>query len=489
MTQVTNNGQVMSSAVSPDGKYVAYTAVESVGGIALPYRSDARESIRLRDETGNETVLLPPGPTRYCGLRFTPDSRLLFFASFQSANPSSGSIYKIPVQGGTPALVINDISQLYGIAISPDGTRLAFVRSSADESLVSLMVAGIDGSGAFALATRRDPAGFERVAWSPLGKAVTTFAYTTEKGVESGVPIEISLADGREKPLTSKHWYALWGLDWMPDGRGLIADTQEQNGGLAHASLISSRSGVPTRITNDLDSYEDVSVTSDSRTFAATRANVLEDIWVGSTEQPDRVRPITSGGYSLDPGFDATGRIIYFHAREDGDSIWTMASDGSDSQQLSVTTGGKDYHPRVSRDGKFVVFTSERTGHDHIWRMDTDGKNLKQLTNSDFDARGYPEISPDGKWVFYHKSGAEQGIWKVRVDGGLPFRLTADVARNPAVSPDGKWLAYYFFDGHGAATTGIAVISCDGGPPLKRFPWPVHWGGPSAGLSMVKRFL
>jgi Tol biopolymer transport system component len=108
--------------------------------------------------------------------------------------------------------------------------------------------------------------------------------------------------------------------------------------------------------------------------------------------------------------------------------------------------------------------------------MDTDGKNLKQLTNSDLDARGYPDISPDGKWVFYHKGGPEQGIWKVPVDGGHPVRLTADAARNPAVSPDGKWLAYYFFDGHGTSTTGIAVISCDGGPQLKRFPLPIHWG-------------
>ncbi|HAI81230.1 MAG TPA: peptidase M28, partial [Chryseobacterium sp.] len=41
---------------------------------------------------------------------------------------------------------------------------------------------------------------------------------------------------------------------------------------------------------------------------------------------------------------------------------------------------GYDAEAVVSPDGKYIVFTSTRSGDLELWRMDIDGKNLKQLT-------------------------------------------------------------------------------------------------------------
>lgn len=56
---------------------------------------------------------------------------------------------------------------------------------------------------------------------------------------------------------------------------------------------------------------------------------------------------------------------------------------------------GYDAEAVVSPDGKYIVFTSDRSGDLELWRMDIDGKNLKQLTSG----LGY-----DGGAFFSHDS-------------------------------------------------------------------------------------
>ena len=52
-----------------------------------------------------------------------------------------------------------------------------------------------------------------------------------------------------------------------------------------------------------------------------------------------------------------------------------------------------------------------------------------------------PCFSPDGEWIAFSMSGS---IWRVRVEGGDAFELTANKTYDstPAWSPDGRWIAY-----------------------------------------------
>ena len=52
-----------------------------------------------------------------------------------------------------------------------------------------------------------------------------------------------------------------------------------------------------------------------------------------------------------------------------------------------------------------------------------------------------PCFSPDGEWIAFSMSGS---IWKVRVEGGDAYELTANSTYDstPAWSPDGRWIAY-----------------------------------------------
>src|SRR5205085_4287198 len=109
----------------------------------------------------------------------------------------------------------------------------------------------------------------------------------------------------------------------------------------------------------------------------------------------------------------------------------------------------------VSPDGRYVVFTTNRSGNVNIWRMDIDGNNLKQLTDgSSLDVE--PIFSSDGKWVvFTSLRSGKNALWKVSVDGGTAVELTETITRHPAVSPDGKLIACFFVDEKGKTRIGI----------------------------------
>jgi Tol biopolymer transport system component len=89
--------------------------------------------------------------------------------------------------------------------------------------------------------------------------------------------------------------------------------------------------------------------------------------------------------------------------RKDGKYLWPIYADfdifvadlnGKITKQLT-NSPGYDAEAVVSPDGKYIVFTSTRSGDLELWRMDIDGKNMKQLTSG----LGY-----DGGAFFSHDS-------------------------------------------------------------------------------------
>jgi Tol biopolymer transport system component len=138
---------------------------------------------------------------------------------------------------------------------------------------------------------------------------------------------------------------------------------------------------------------------------------------------------------------------------------------GGSPKQLTVDSRFND-NAAVSPDGRYIVFTSDRTGTPHIWRMDIDGANPKQLTDKPDET---PRFSPDGQWVIYMSNTNKRTIWKVPVQGGQPVQLTDKESFNPIVSPDGKQFACYYLEEQGTPFK-FAIFSFDDGQPIKSFP-------------------
>ncbi len=143
--------------------------------------------------------------------------------------------------------------------------------------------------------------------------------------------------------------------------------------------------------------------------------------------------------------------------------IYIADADGKNARNIT-STPGYDAEATISRDGKRIVFTSERNGDLDIYTMDPDGKNVKQLTNE----KGYdggPFWSYDGKWIVYrayHPKTPQQiaeydqlmrehaikpialEIFVMRADGSEKRQLTNNEAANfaPYFFPDGKKIIF-----------------------------------------------
>ncbi len=462
ITRLTTSGKVTLASISPDGRYVAYVTGE--------VWSFGKETLWVRQVgTGSDVQIVPPADVGYGGLIFSRDGDFLYVTQSESKDSLLGVLYKIPVLGGTKKRLIVDVAMFFPLAnpvtLSPDGKRVAFLRYSKARNETALMVANEDGSGEKQLAVRKRPNGFGGpVAWSPNGKTIAVVA-DSEAGVEYQGLVEVPVQGGAERTLTPKRWPWVADLAWVPDGRGLVADTQAQSGGQTQIAYVSYANGDVRRITSDLNSYWGVSVTADSRVVATVQWEFLADAWVAPMAALDSAKPITSHGSLSDPTWSRDGRIVY-SSDADG-NIWVMGSDGSNPKQLTSNAGG-NFLPRVSPDGHYIVFLSLRVGSFQIWRMDSDGNNPKQLTDS-VDGVG-SDCSPDGKWVVWgSKFGTEKGVWKVPMEGGNPVRLSDAEADHPMISPDGKTIAYSYEDPSANPPQGVAIMAFEGGPPTKHF--------------------
>jgi TolB protein len=104
------------------------------------------------------------------------------------------------------------------------------------------------------------------------------------------------------------------------------------------------------------------------------------------------------------------GRRILFEslAPNGGDTLYTMAQDGSDVQQLQLNVPGSAISPDWSPDGKRVAFSVQAADSQSIWIADADGKNTRELFHCAGACLGtdYPAWSPDGKSIAFTYSNA-----------------------------------------------------------------------------------
>lgn len=480
ISRLTNNGKVITAAISPDGRYVVYATTEN--SAFIEQQTVGKEALWLRQvASGTDTQIAPPTQVHYGGLTFSRDGNVLYVTQSEGKDRSPGTLYKLPVLGGVKKKIIGDIAVgwwFFGnpVTLSPDGKQLAFLRDSGTLNETELIVANEDGSQQRQLAARKWPNSFEgTVAWSPDGSAIATAVdHSDASGKYAGL-VEISVHGEGERSLTTKRWEWIADLVWAPDGRGLIANTAERDAGPTQVEYISRRTGEVRKITGDPNYYHNLSVTADSRVLLTMQFEFSFDAWVAPFSDLDSARPITSHGRGDEPAWSPDGRIVHW-SYADG-NIWLIAADGSNPVQLT-SNGGFDASPRFSPDGRYIVFYSDRSGTPEMWRMDRNGDNPIPLTHTKF-LGSIGGFSPDSKWVIYSNRGDASGIWKISIDGGSPTRLNSVEAAALSVSPDGKSIAYSYKN-HSASpperfanpATSIAVMLLPDRAPGKIFQIP-----------------
>jgi len=426
-SRLTSTGKAIGAAISPDGKWLVHVVDD--GG---------QQSLWLRQVAiaNSNTQIVPPAELRYSGLAFSPDGNYVYY-TVNEKNAPTGTLYQVPVLGGTARKLLTGVRS--SVAFSPDGKRMAFFRYHEDED--RLMIANADGTEERQLAARHGNEFFynqffSRVSWSPDGKTLASSVGNLAENYMSIVTV--SVESGGIRFFTPQKWQTVEQVAWLTDGSGLLVTAQERGSDPFTFNIwqVSYPAGEAQKLTNDLNSYRNLSLTSDGSLLAAVQTEANANIWVMPAFDAARATQITQG------------------TNLNGPHCWTP-----DDKIVYASNAG----------GSFDLYlTDPRGGAPHIWRMDFDGENPKQLTDR-FD--GTPNVSPDGQWVVYVNNSNKPTVWKVPIDGGQPVQITDKPSFWPVISPDGKQIACYYIEEPNAPAK-LAILPFEGGQPIKTLAVP-----------------
>lgn len=388
LTANPDDHPVWGSAISPDGKYLAFT--DNTG-------------FYLREIGNGETHAL----NVLKGLLVTPTAwypdgiRLLVSAVENPTSPPS--LWQICIMGDPPRKLIDDARLA---ALSRDGSQIAFVRPT--NLGAELWIMRADGENPRKLPTGQR-FGFGQPVWSPDGRRIVYPVTTYEAGqfgTTTGISV-LELASGRQDSVvppdnddpmlhagangvTFGH-----GLLWTPDNH-LIFSLSEPRPNQADSNLWSVRldkrghmTSAPVRLTATPDVVGALSATEDGKRIAFTKYSENPDVYLAE---------LTPGGRRL-----SALRQLTLDQRRDYPFSWTP-------------------------DNKEVLFASDRDGPFHIFKQRIDQSVPELLVGGD-DAAVLPRITPDNTAVLYviwpklGESSRESRLMRIPIEGGPPRQL------------------------------------------------------------------
>jgi eukaryotic-like serine/threonine-protein kinase len=452
---LTATGQSRHVAISPDGKYVAYTS-----------GSDDSLGIWVRQLATNTNVEIVHA-NRIAGLVFANNGQSLYFVK---GLPSA--LYRVSLLGGVATKLIDGPEGNF--SISADDSQIVFIREVINrdgQREYSLVVANSDGHNERTVMVRAHPDKLDVPLWSPDSQTIIcAYGNSAAGGQEVGL-LAVDVNDGTQKDLSPSRFYVIKKMGWLRDKTGLVMSARRNVSDANQLFRVSYPGMEISQITDGLISYTDLSIAANADSAAATQGIRESHIWVGSSHDLQNLKRIT-------PALDnfcwtPSGQLVYSSTASGNTDIWMMQPDGNEQKQLTVNAGVNG-SPATTSDNRYIVFVSNRTGSFQVWRMNMDGTNQTQLTNG--TAKTNPAITPDGKWVLYNSTD-NWHLWKVSVDGGEPTQLTDFVATTPSVSPDGKVIACI---GRNESKRRLLIISINGGPPVGNmdfFAWTskIQW--------------
>jgi dipeptidyl aminopeptidase/acylaminoacyl peptidase len=405
---------VSDPQISPDGRRVAFVVTT-----ASEERDEYLSNIWVVVADGGEPRRFTTGPMRDTHPRWSPDGRWLAFASDRGPKKKS-QLYVMPVDGGE-AIQLTDLATgfyaQWGIAWSPDSTRLAFV-------------ARVGGW--------QEPEREEERAKSRPARVISTLKYRFE-GIgfthDSRPHIfVVAVAGGAPKQITDGDYPDVWPT-WCPDGGQIafVAERHETRDIDVNDAIyeVAADGGTPRRISPTLAPMWAPAYSPNGRVIVHAGMRIAEDgynflIYLQPTDGGDRIclteMMDRSAWDAVPPGWSADGEWVLFVGRDHGTyPLFRVRAKGGDLP--TVVVGGRRTVNgfSVSRQTGAVAFTAtEPTMPTELFICNADGSGERQLTHLNRHWSSEVELSTPERFNF-DRAGFDIDGWMMRP---VPFDPT-----------------------------------------------------------------
>ncbi len=474
-----------SSALSRDGKLIAYSSDRA---------HDGEMDLYVTHLSGGPPIRLTMDGTNNTAPDFSPDGTRLVFHS----NRAGGGIYEVAAFGGEARLLVDrGLDPKY----SPDGSEVAYW---VGDPYVAQTVPG--GGEVWVVSAaggepRRVGAQFTNARfpiWAPDGNHLLLVGYTGQKSAEN----------------TAIDW-------WIVATHGDTAVRTDMYAALTQGGLASQKiPATPNSTFPHVPTAACWQAATNSVIFSAPTGET-RSLWeINLAAATNKVRGpfkrLTAGAGDETGPSCAAGEIVAFTSGENRSAIWSIRTDLNrgriDGKPELLTQGSTDREPSLSGDGRYIAFSSARSGALNVWtREQATGKEVRLAPSSNaqryalMDGAGnrlaYSLFEQDGTRSIYlwtrdqptkklcgnclRATGWTPDQKKVLIFAGNPFAIAlvdpATGERTPLVShksynvlsgrfsPDGRWIS--FTVRLKANRSMIAIAPLDGLKPIPESAW------------------
>jgi TolB protein len=376
----------------------------------------------------------------------------------------------VPALGGSPQRLA--IYTEKGFPISPswshDGKSLAYAMAPVSDTTGSgIWIANADGTEPHRILAAKAP---HSVSWSPDDGRLAfvegngEFVYGTDQfGNIAPSALWIVGRDGKGAAALTDSIHHSVSPVWTSDGSGVLYVSNIRGGrDLYYQRLRGNRAdGIPQRLTTGLKIHG-IAAGGEDR-IAYSEWNTSVGIWSipfprSGTASVTTGHPITSATERIEVvRLSPDGQWLAFDSDRSGNmDIYKIRIDGTGIQQLTHNTAD-DFSPSWSPDGRQIAFHTWRSGNRDSYVMSSDGSAERMIAGG--PAHEYAgSWSPDGTQIaFYADRTGRPEIYVVPSSGGNARRLTSTGASGSLWSPDGKFIAYE------AGNGSLGVIPAQGG--------------------------
>jgi hypothetical protein len=255
------------------------------------------------------------------------------------------------------------------------------------------------------------------------------------------------------------------GLAWLPDSSGLFLQCRSEKSNFrSQIKFQPYPSGDLQNVTNDLNEYRDLTVTSDGKALVTVQQMQSSGVYLGTvpakwpSELQFSATSVTMG--QADGGWlqwSNDGKLLFddndFHSIK-------MNPDGSGRTQIPDRETSSAYAVSCGPDA--IIVAQIHDNNLNLFRYNTLMRDSKQVT-FERDAES-PTCTKDGKFLYYNDNLAGPSLMRVSPDGGKPEVVAANAVYGVGLSPDEKRIAFLQFSGTaGGHNAQIVVQDIDGG--------------------------